>query len=107
MTASPWRFATRLTPCASAGSPNTSTVKMARVRRVTAAAIAPAAGISVASSMSTNRGRAPSYTKQLLEATKLKGVVTTSSPRPMPAATTARCRPAVPELTATAWRVPT
>ena len=36
--------------------------------------------------MSTNRGTARSYSRQLAEATKLNGVVMTSSPSPIPSA---------------------
>ena len=88
--------------------------------RVAAAALSPEADLhataeyrrragsrpSVSSSMSTKTGVAPSNSRQLLLATKLKGVVITSSPGPMPRARTARCSPAVPLLTAMPWRRP-
>src|ERR1700686_2964437 len=57
-------------------------------------------------SISTKRGMARSYSAQLADATKLNGVVITSSPSPIPAALMHRCRALVPELTATAKRVP-
>src|SRR5207247_7063659 len=44
---------------------------------------------------------------QLAEATKLKGVVSTRSPSPTPAASMQRWSPAVPLLTPTACRAPT
>jgi hypothetical protein len=44
---------------------------------------------------------------QLADATKLKGVVITSSPASIPAAMTHKCKAVVPLDTATAWRTPT
>ena len=46
--------------------------------------------LSVTGSMSQNTGVAPSYRRQFADATKLNGVVTTSSPGCMPAARIAR-----------------
>jgi hypothetical protein len=63
--------------------------------------------LRVRGSISTNTGIARSYSSALTEATKLNGVVMTSSPAEMPQARTARWRAAVPELTATAWAAPT
>ena len=54
------------------------------------------------SSISTNTGVARSYRMQLAEATKLNGVVMTSSPAPISAAQMHRCNPAVPLETAMA-----
>ncbi len=56
--------------------------------------------------MSTKTGVPRSYKMQLAEAMKLKDGVMTSSPSPMPAAIIVKCRPLVPELTATANLVP-
>ena len=56
--------------------------------------------------MSTNRGTARSYRRQLADATKLKGVVMTSSPSPIPSARTHRWSPAVPLEQATPSRRP-
>ena len=47
-------------------------------------------------------GQAPSYKMQLVEATKLNGVVMTSSCGPMPNARMQRCNALVPLLTAMA-----
>src|SRR3989344_1505295 len=62
--------------------------------------------LKVRGSTSTKIGVAPTYNIQLADATKENGVVITSSPRPMPAATMARCRPAVPLETVQAYFVP-
>jgi hypothetical protein len=72
-----------------------------------AAAAAAGSMLSVTGSMSTNTGRARSYTTALAEATNEKGDVTTSSPSETPAARSARCRPAVPLDTALACVAPT
>src|SRR5919201_1854585 len=78
----------------------------AAVRDVTAAAAAAGSMFSVTGSMSANTGRARSYSTALAEATKLNGLVTTSSPSPTPTARSARCNPAVPLETALAQRAP-
>ena len=62
---------------------------------------------SVRSSMSQKTGTACSYSRQFADATKLSGVVTTSSPALQPSARTARCSAAVPLDTATASSLPT
>ena len=67
---------------------------------VTAAAAASGSRLSVRRSMSQKTGRAPSYRTELADATKLKGVVITSSPASMPTARSARWSPAVPLATA-------
>ena len=59
-----------------------------------------------AGSTSQNTGLASSKSRQLEEATKLSGVVRTSSPLPHPSARTARCNAAVPLETATASGTP-
>ena len=74
----------------SAGTPKTCTGRMAFVRGVMAAWMARGSILSVVGSMSTNTGVARSKRMQLADATKLKGVVITSSPGPMPRACTAR-----------------
>jgi hypothetical protein len=74
----------------------------ARVRPVTAAAAACGDRLKVCGSMSAKRGVAPTWTTTLAVAQKVKGVVTTSSSGPTPAASSDRCSAAVHELTATA-----
>ena len=59
---------------------------IARVRAVIAASIFEASIRQVSGSMSTNTGRAPSSTIISAVAAKVNGVVTTSSPGPMPSA---------------------
>ena len=56
--------------------------------------------------MSQKTGTASSNRRQLAEATKLNGLVTTSSPAFQPRLRTARCRAAVPLDTAAAPRAP-
>ena len=85
-----------------AGVPKTSTERIARVRGVMASSTFSGSRLSVSGSMSTNTGTAPSKSRTLDEATKLKGVVITSSPGPSPSARTARCKALVPLLTPTA-----
>src|SRR5215210_1494279 len=72
------------------------------VRSPTAAAAASGSIVRATGSMSQKTGVAPSYSRQFEEATKLSGVVTTSSPSPQPRARTPRWRAAVPLETATA-----
>jgi hypothetical protein len=57
--------------------------------------------------MSAKTGVAPQWTMVFRVATKVKGVVITSSPGPTPRASNATCRPAVAEETGTAKRPPT
>src|ERR687895_2999583 len=76
------------------------------VRLPIAAAAAAGSMFSVRGSMSQNTGRAFSNSTQLAEATNENGEVTTSSPGWMPAARTARCRPAVPLETPDTGRPP-
>ena len=77
------------------------------MRPVMAAAAASGSRLSVTGSMSAKTGLARSKTIALAEATNENGLVTTSSPSSTPTARSARCRPAVPEETALAWRAPT
>ena len=90
----------------SAGCPYRWTGRMARVRRLTAASSAAGSIVSVPGSTSTNRTSAPVRRIASTVATKVKGTVTTSSPAPIPAATSATYRALVPELTPTAQAVP-
>src|SRR5919197_329167 len=76
------------------------------VRSPTAAAAAAGSMLSVAGSMSQKTGVTPSYSRQLAEATKLNGLVMTSSPGPQSSARTPRWRAAVPEDTPTASSTP-
>jgi hypothetical protein len=62
--------------------------------------------LSVTGSTSEKIGVASSYSRQLAEATKLNGEVTTSSPAVQPSARTPRWSAAVPEETATASGTP-
>ena len=75
---------------------------IALVRGVIAASIAAGAIVYVSGSMSTNTGVAPAYSIAATVATNVNGTVITSSPGPMPAASSARCSALVPELTPTA-----
>ena len=75
---------------------------MAFVRGVSRASISSTRMLRVAASMSASTGRAPQCTIVLSVATKVIGVVTTSSPGPTPSASRATCRPAVAEDTGTA-----
>ena len=56
--------------------------------------------------MSANTGVPPAWMIALTVAQNVSGVVMTSRPASMPAASSERCRAAVPELTATAWAAP-
>ena len=53
-------------------------------------------------SLSTNTGVAPRYRIGFTLATNVRVLTRTSSPGPTPTSRSARCRAAVPELTATA-----
>ena len=72
-----------------------------------AAASALALRLKVAESMSAKTGRAPNRAIDPAVATKVKGVVTTSSPGPMPRAIRASRRASDPEAHAIAKRQPT
>ncbi len=72
------------------------------VRGVMAASIASGSMLKVRSSTSAKTGVPRSNSTELAEATKEIGVVITSSPGPISAIRTARCRPAVPLDTAAA-----
>ena len=75
---------------------------MARVRPVIAASIRAGLIVSVSRSTSTSTGRAPTCSTTLTVAANVSGVVITSSPGPIPLASSAVWRAAVHELTATA-----
>src|SRR5215211_1162472 len=72
----------------------------------TAAPAASESRVRVTGSMSQKTGVAPSYSKTLVEATKVSGLVITSAPSPQPRALTPRWRAAVPLETATAYPSP-
>ena len=74
---------------------------IAAVRDVTAAAADAGSRQYVAGSMSAKTGRAPACTTALAVAAKVNAGTMTSSPGPMPAATSPRCRAEVPEAIAT------
>ena len=76
----------------------------AAVAGVIAAARRSRSMLRVDGSMSTKTTRAPTCKITLEVATHVIGVVMTSSPGPMPSASSARCSPAVAELTAIACR---
>jgi len=76
------------------------------VRGEMAASIAVGSMLKVASSMSTKTGVAPTRAMLSAVAKKLNGVVTTSSPAPMPSARSAITNASVPEFTPTACRAP-
>jgi hypothetical protein len=63
--------------------------------------------LSVSGSTSANTGVAPRWTMTLAVDAKVMGEVMTSSPAATPMASSARCKAAVQELTATARRAPT
>ena len=71
---------------------------------VTAASTAEGSRQKWAGSMSANTGRAPVSATALAVAAKLNDGTTTSSPGPIPSATSASSRALVPELTATHGR---
>ncbi len=77
------------------------------MRGVSRRSISSTRTFSVAASMSASTGRAPQWTIMFNVATKVIGVVTTSSPGAIPSASRATCSPAVAEETGTACRPPT
>ena len=85
------------------GRPAKCTGTIAFVCGVIAASIASGRMFSVRRSISARTGRAPVNRIVLTVAAKVIGVVTTSSPWPIPSAMSARCNPAVAELTASAY----
>ena len=97
-----WRSASSRSGPSSHGWPAKSTVMMARVRGVIAAATRAGSTLSVSARTSAKTGRPPRYSTTLPLAAKVSAATITSSPGPMPAAKAATCRAAVPEFTATA-----
>ena len=91
----------------SATWPYRLTGMMALVRGVIAASMRDASMLQVSASTSTNTGVAPSSTIISAVAAKVKGVVMTSSPRPMPKPIIAISSASVPLATLMQWRVPT
>ena len=90
----------------SATRPVRCTGMIARVRGVTAAAIA-SGSMFWSSRTSANTGVAPTATIVAVEATNEFGGVITSSPGPRPSARMPRISASVPELSATTWPTPT
>src|SRR5262249_13256239 len=86
----------------SAAKPNKWTGMTAFVVGVIAAGIRDGSMLKVAGSISTNTGFAPTRAIEPAVATKLKGVVMTSSPAPTPAAIKARTSASEPEAQETA-----
>src|SRR5580765_1217569 len=84
----------------SAGCPARSTGRTAFVRSVTAAATSAGSMLRSSSSTSTKTGVAPVCTITFAVAGQVIGDVITSSPGPIPRATSARCSAAVPEARA-------
>jgi len=101
-----WRWASCSSSTIPPGCPNVSTATIALVRGVIAASTLSTSMFRFCGSISTSTGLAPTYSTQLVEATKLNGVVITSSPGPTPAASMAQCNPPVPDDTPTPWRRP-
>ena len=62
--------------------------------------------LKVSSSMSTKTGRAPCISTTFAVATHVKDGTITSSPGPMPSATSARCSAVVHDVVATACAAP-
>ena len=77
------------------------------MRGVIAASTAARVIWSVPGSTSANTGRAPTSSMQFAVAGHVIGVVTTSSPGPIPCASSATCSAAVHELSAAACALPT
>ena len=79
---------------------------IARVRVVTRAATSSGSMQSVTGSTSQKTGFAPVCTITFAVAGQVSGVVSTSSPAPMPSATSARCIAVVQDETANACSTP-
>src|SRR5581483_3341191 len=80
---------------------------IAFVRELTSSATHAGSTFSVPGSTSAKTGVAPVCTITFAVAGQVIGVVITSSPAPIPVATSARCIAAVPDETAIAWLAPT
>src|SRR5262249_28684557 len=90
----------------STGSPAKCTGMIARVRSVMAASACSRSVLRESSPTSTNTGRAPTRTITFAVATKLSAGVITSSPGPIPQASSAISRPAVAEVSVRTGRPP-
>ena len=91
----------------SAAWPYNWTGIIAFVFSVIASSILEGSIVNVSSSISTKTGLAPVYKIELPVAAKVNGVVITSSPSPIPAASNATCNAEVPELVAIPYFAPT
>jgi hypothetical protein len=78
-----------------------------RVRGVMARSTFSGSRFKVRASISTNTGVARACRTALAAAMKVNDGRITSSPSPIPSASSPRCSPAVPELSATACGTPT
>src|SRR5215471_21063973 len=102
----PRRLARARSGARSSGAPAKCTGTISLVFAVSAASTRSAVVISVSVSTSTHTGVAPdNEIKFGVDAQVIDGV-TTSSPGPIPSARRTRCRPAVADVIATAWRAP-
>src|SRR6516165_4045642 len=106
MTRSRCRAAMSYRRSMSTGSPAKCTGMIARVRLVMAASACSRSILRESSPTSTNTGRAPTRTITFAVATKLSAGVMTSSPGPMPQASSAISRPAVAEVSVRTGRPP-
>ena len=86
----------------SEGQPARCTAMMALVRSVIIGRIVSAVAFWLCRSTSAKTDTAPRIAQQLAEAMKLRQVTITSSPGPIPNATSANSRASVPLATATA-----
>ncbi len=77
---------------------------IARVRALSFARTVSAVMFWLSRSTSAKTGVAPQSATLLADATKVRGVTITSSPRPMPSAWSAASRASVPLASATAYR---
>ena len=114
--AAPWAWAAssnRRRPCASAmacnwsifaGWPYRCTGMIAFVRSVIAASTEAGSRVKSSSAMSAKTGVAPVSATEFAVAAKVNEGTMTSSPAPMPLDNRPRCRPEVPEFTATQAR---
>src|SRR5581483_1843232 len=89
-----------------AGLPNRCTARTAFVRAVTRRAASPGSMFIVTGSTSTSTGFAPTSATTFAVAGKVYAGTSTSSPSPMPSASTATWSAAVPDETAAACVVP-
>ena len=107
ITTSPCWRSSAAKPSRSHAWPAKWTGRIARVRGVSAASADAGVSWSVPGSTSANTGRAPTSSTQFAVAGQVIGVVTTSSPGPIPCARSARWSAAVHDETAAACSLPT